>query len=178
MATIETDNRTQMLEAEAELFTRNGDRIRVRPAQATDRSTIADFFGKTSPDDRRFRFLAAVREVDAARIDQLCRADYPEAFTFLAFHGEELVAIATLTGDRSGRAEVALVTLPAWKAHGISWTLLDHAIRFAREHGAKEILSIEHGDNHAAISLEHEMGFGIRLMDAGTGEVMAVKSVG
>lgn len=165
-------------EAESLLFTRTGARIRVRAATVADAPLLADFFRQVSPDDLRFRFLTTLKEVDADRITALCVADYPRTLSFLAFADATPVAIATLAGDATGKIEVALSTLPDWKGRGVSWTLLDHAIRFARGHGAREIVSIEHGDNRAAIQLEHEMGFGIRLLDAGSGEVMAVKSIG
>jgi len=177
MATASKDLSTTMFEEEAELFTRTGERIRVRPVALEDRALVVDFFHHVTLDDLRFRFLSSLKEVDAARIDAICTANYPRGMTFLAFHGPMLVAIATLAGDEAVKVEVALSTLPDWKGHGVSWTLLDHVVRFASEHGAKEITSIENGQNRAAIQIEHEMGFGIRLLDASAGEVMAVKSV-
>jgi len=177
MATAVQDASTTMFESEATLFTRTGDRILVRPVTREDRPLLVDFFHNLTPDDIRFRFLATLKEVGDDRIDELCRADYPASMTFLAFHDLQLVAIATLAGDESGRDEVALSTHPDWKNHGVSWTLLEHVVRFAREHGAKQISSIEHGENRAAIQLEHDMGFGIRLLDASTGERIAIKSV-
>lgn len=177
MATAINDLSTQMFEAEAMLFTRTGERLRVRPVRPGDRAAIANFFQHVTSEDLRFRFLTSLREVGDKRLDDICRTDYPTAMTFVAFVANELVALASLAGQAAGRIEVALTTLPQWKAHGISWTLLDHAIRFASEHGAKEIVSVERCDNRAAINLEHEMGFGIRVLDAGNGEVIAIKSL-
>jgi GNAT superfamily N-acetyltransferase len=166
-----------MFEAEAGLFTRSGDRLHVRPVTADDRSRVIAFFKQLSEDDLRDRFLTTMNEVDATRIDQLCRADYPEAMSFLAFHEDELVALATLAGGADGKVEIALATLPNWKKRGVSWALFGHAINFACEKGARQIVSTERSGNRAAITLEHEMGFGIRLIDASTGETTATMAL-
>jgi acetyltransferase len=166
-----------MFEAEASLFTRSGDKIHLRPVRADDRPLVAAFFKQLSPEDLRNRFLTTTRDVDAKVIERLCRADYPASMTFLAFHDEELIATGTLTGNEDGRVEVALSTVPRWKHHGVSWALFGHVVNYAERHGAREIVSIERSSNRAAITLEHEMGFGIRLIDASAGEVIATKSL-
>lgn len=166
-----------MFEAEASLFTRSGDKIHVRPVRAEDRPFVVDFFRQLDPEDLRNRFLTTTRDVDAKVIDRLCQANYPATMSFLAFHDEELIAIATLTGDEKGRVEVAMSTLPRWKNHGVSWTLFGHVVNYAEGHGAREIVSVERASNRAAITIEHEMGFGIRLIDAAAGEVVATKSL-
>ena len=177
MTAANDDLSTQAFQADALLFTRTGDRLRIRPVTDADRALLVDFFHHITAEDRRFRFLTTLKDVADDRIDTICRADYPAAISLLAFRDEELVAVATLAGGEDGKAEIALSTLPQWKARGISWTLLEHAIRFAREHGATQIVSYEHCDNRAAIQVEHDMGFGIRLLDAGSGEVVALKSL-
>ena len=166
-----------MFEDEASLYTRAGDRLHVRPVKAEDRPLVVAFFQQLTEEDLRNRFLTTLSEVDADRIDQHIRADYPESMNFLAFHDDKLVALASLHGAADGKVEIALATLPQWKKRGVSWALFGHAINFACEHGAKQIVSTERSGNRAAITLEHEMGFGIRLIDAATGEVSATKSV-
>lgn len=162
----------------ADLFTRTGVSLAIRPVKPDDRGLIEDFFRHVSADDLRFRFLTALRRVDDARIDNLCVVDIPRAITFLAFHANLLVAIATIVGDEATRqAEVALTTRPDWKHQGVSWTLLDHIIRFARFHGFKELVSIEKADNAGALGLERDMGFHLRLASEEGGELIASKAL-
>jgi GNAT superfamily N-acetyltransferase len=170
---------SDMFEAEASLFTRAGDRIHVRPAASDDRQRVTEFFSQLSPEDLQNRFqIAGPADIDPARIDHLCRADYPAAMTFLAFsQDEELVALANLTGSEPSKVEVAVATLARWKQHGVSWALLGHAVNYAATQGASEIVSIERHGNRAAITLEHEMGFSIRMTDAEAGEIVATKTL-
>lgn len=162
----------------ANLFTRTGLSLTIRPVEPNDRALIEDFFRHVSADDLRFRFLTALRRVDDARIDELCLVDIPRAITFLAFHGNLLIAIATIVGDETTRqAEVALTTRPDWKHRGVSWTLLEHAIRFARLHGFRELVSIEKADNAGALGVERDMGFHLRLACDEGGELIASKAL-
>lgn len=162
----------------AELFTRSGTALSVRPAVPDDKSLVEDFFRHVGPDDLRFRFLAAIRMVDDSRIAALCAIDVPRFITFLAFHDGQLAAVATLAGDPATRkAEVALSTRPEWKHQGVSWTLLEHLIRFARAQDYEEIVSIEKADNEGALGVERDMGFTLSLVDDDCGEVTARKAI-
>ncbi len=162
----------------ADLYTRSGTPIRIRPVDPQDRAQIETFFQHVDPEDLRFRFLATLRRVDEGRLDALCTLDPPRTVSFLAFSRDQLAAVATLAGDPDrGKAEIALSTRPEWKSQGISWTLFDHVIRYARAQGYEEIVSVEKSDNRAAIQLEQEMGFGISLIDDDGGEVVASKPI-
>jgi len=162
----------------ANLSTRAGEKIDVRIAEPSDRSIVQDFFEKISPEDLRFRFLTTLRRIDSDRLTLLCAGERSDTLTFLAFHAGTLAAVATLAKEADGhRAEVALSTSPEWKKHGISWTLLDHVIRFARGHGIDELISIESADDHAAIQLERDMGFSIDIFDDDGREVVATKAL-
>lgn len=162
----------------ADLFTRSGTALSIRPATPVDKALVEDFFRHVGPDDLRFRFLAAIRTVDNRRIEALCAIDVPRFITFLAFHDGELVAVATLAGDPATRkAEVALSTRAEWKQQGVSWTVLEHLIRFARAQDYEEILSIEKADNKGALEVERDMGFTLSLIDEDCGEVAARKVI-
>jgi acetyltransferase len=174
---IRTDSPTKKAAA-ADLVTRSGTPVRIRVVEEADRTLLADFFHHVSREDLRFRFLTSLRALDADRLDVLCKVDPPGAISFLAFCGEDLVAVATVAGqpDRS-QAEIALATRPEWKSHGVSWALFDYAIRYAKAEGFRELLSVEKTDNHAAIQMEREMGFSISLTDGDGGEVVASRPI-
>lgn len=162
----------------AELVTRAGVALTIRPVEPTDRSLMEDFFRHVGADDLRFRFLTPLRQVDDARLADMCVVDVPRAMTFLAFDGAMLAAIATVVGEPATcKAEVALTTRPEWKRQGVSWTLLDHAVRFARANGFEEIVSIERADTAEALGVERDMGFHQRLIADGGGELIASKAL-
>ncbi len=178
MAQADHTREEQRHAGSAELFTRSGEPIKVRPVEPADRALLQEFFRHVSAEDLRFRFLTTLREVGGDRLDAICATDDPDVISFLAFSGDDLVAVATLAGDpQHRRAEVALSTRPEYKSHGISWTLLDHVIRLARAQGYDEIVSIENADNRAAIQLEREMGFSVSLLEDEGGEMIASKPI-
>lgn len=132
----------------------------VRPASPEDEAILADFFSRLAPEDRRFRFLSGIANVDHDMLERLTRVDHDRTEDFLAFDRNRLIASAMLAGDPGrDRAEVAIAILPEYKHRGIGWTLLEHVARYAREKGIRSIESVECRDNVEAIGIEKEMGF-------------------
>ncbi len=145
-----------------ELVTRDGVRLKLRPANPEDESLLADFFGRMRPEDVRFRFLTPVPHPGHAMLARLVEVDHVRDENFLAFaeDGETLVATAMVTADPAGeKAEVAIAVRADHRGKGIGWTLLDYAARYAEAKGIRTIQSMEAADNRDAISLECEMGF-------------------
>lgn len=146
-----------------ELVTRTGLRLGVRPVTRADEPALSDFFRQVTPDDLRFRFLTAVKEVSHARLVEMIDVDQKRTESFLATapdEGEAVIAAAMLAADAQGeRAEVAISIRADHKGLGIGWTLLDHLAAHAKAKGIRLLESIESRDNRAAITLESEMGF-------------------
>ncbi|MFC3442501.1 GNAT family N-acetyltransferase [Sphingobium rhizovicinum] len=150
------------------LETRYGFRFDIRLATHQDEPALADFFADVTDEDRRFRFLSAVRQVSPGQLHAMTDFEHHRHETFLAFTpgGREIIAAATLAVDEAGgTGEVAISILPDHKGKGIGWTLLDHVAREARAWGVTKLQSIESRDNRAAISLEREMGFSARAIE-------------
>jgi GNAT superfamily N-acetyltransferase len=150
------------------LETRYGFPFTVRPATHDDEVALAAFFDEVSDEDRRFRFLSAVRHVSPAQLHDITAFEHHRHETVLAFEpgGATIIAAATLAADKAGDiGEVAISILPELKGKGIGWTLLDHMAQEARRWGIKKLQSIESRDNHAAITLEREMGFTARAVE-------------
>lgn len=146
----------------AELVTRDGRRIAVRPVRADDEPLLAEFFAHVSPEDLRFRFMGGIDSVDRERIAAMTRVDYRRTITFLAFDGETLVATAMLAADPDRtRAEVALATRSDSKGAGVSWSLLEHVMRYAKAEGIGKVEALEYADHDAALQMEREQGFTI-----------------
>jgi ribosomal protein S18 acetylase RimI-like enzyme len=146
----------------AELETRDGVRLKLRPANPDDEALLAAFFGEMLPEDVRFRFLTPVPHPGHDMLSRLVDVDHVRDENFLAFagDGETLVATAMITADPSlEKAEVAIAVRSDHRNKGVGWTLLDFAAHYAEAKGFRTIESVEAHDNRAAIGLECEMGF-------------------
>lgn len=165
------------MEWAADLVTRSGAKLHVRPVLPSDEWELAEFFTHVSPEDKRFRFLTSVREVDHDRLVAMTQIDYRRTMNFLAFAEDgTLVATALLTaaGDKS-KAEFAISVRADWKGKGVSWTLVEHVLRYARAEGIEAVESLESRDNYAAIALEREFGFTAEPVDGSMSEVLVRK---
>lgn len=152
--------RPMPIEWSADLTTRGGVMLHVRPVRPDDEELLAEFFHRVSPEDLRFRFLTGLREVGRDRLVAMTQIDYARAMHFLAFTEGRLIASAFVAcNPPHTRAEVALSVDAAFKDRGVSWTLMQHVIAYARAEGIETIESIESADNRTALALEHEMGF-------------------
>ncbi|SDA36405.1 bifunctional acetate--CoA ligase family protein/GNAT family N-acetyltransferase [Sphingomonas sp. NFR15] len=150
------------MEWASSLVTQSGLAFYVRPVRGDDEPLLAAFFEHVSPEDLRFRFLSTVAHVEHARLAAMTRVDYRRTITFLAFDAarENVIATAMLAADPDRtRAEVALATRADMKGRGVSWTLLEYVLRYAKAEGIGSVEAIECADHEAALRMEREMGF-------------------
>lgn len=155
---------TRLLSAwSAEVTTRSGVRLYVRPVSQEDEEQVRAFYASLSPDDLRFRFLTALVAPSQSLLESLVDVDHVRTEDFLAFadnEARELVATAMLAADPAGEeAEVAIAVRPDYRDRGVGWALLDFVAHDAAARGIHVLKSIECRDNRATIALEHEMGF-------------------
>ncbi|AMK26263.1 bifunctional acetate--CoA ligase family protein/GNAT family N-acetyltransferase [Sphingobium sp. TKS] len=146
----------------SDLVTEHGFRFHVRPVRPDDEPAVASFFDQVSAEDLRFRFMSGVPKVHHDQITMMTRVDYLRTISFLAFDEEDggIIALAMLATDPDrSRAEIALTTRADMKGKGISWTLLEHVLRYAKAEGIETVESIECADHDAALRMERELGF-------------------
>jgi acetyltransferase len=161
-----------------EFVTREGITLDVRPAVAGDAAALEAFFDNVSDDDRRFRFLTAVRHVGPDQITSLTQVDHWRTESFVAFDKADntLVASAMLACDAAMETgEIAISIHRDHRGRGIAWTLLAMVAAEAQGRGLKRVISIEDRDNHAAIELEREMGFEAHGVDGDPHLIMLEK---
>lgn len=145
--------------------TSTGVPITITPARPEDRPALEAFFERVTPEDLYYRFLSGIKKVDDQRIDAMVRDDDDLSIDFLALdsHTDEILATAMLVADPAFEtAEFALCTREDAKGKGISWTLLDHAARYAEAMGIRRIYSLQAANDADALQLEREMGFTLR----------------
>lgn len=148
----------------ADLLTRGGVGIHVRPVRPDDEASLAELFRHVSPEDLRFRFLGGIACVTHDQLAPMTRVDYRRKITFLAFEqgGGKLLAAAMLAADPDRtRAEVAMATRADAKSAGVSWTLLEHVLRYAKAERIEKVVAVEYADHDAALRMERELGFSI-----------------
>jgi acetyltransferase len=144
----------------ADLATRSGLKLHVRPVRPDDEPALGEMFSHVSPEDLRFRFLTGIREVGHERLVPMTQVDYRRTINFLAFDGDLLIASAMLASDPDRiRAELAVTVRADYRGKGVSWTLVEHVMRYAEAEGIQVVESIESSDNHPALALEREAGF-------------------
>lgn len=147
------------------LTTHTGFRFEVRSARLDDEPIVAEFFKHVTPEDLRFRFLGAVREVSHERLVAMTSSDDPHIHNFLAFSTDGmLIAVATLAADPADRrGEVAICIREDRKHLGVGWEFLSYIARYADDHGIETIESLESRENRAAIEVERDMGFTVTM---------------
>lgn len=165
---VETKRQSAALllpEWSAQLTTRTGLKLKVRPASLEDQETLVDFFGRVTASDLRFRFLSSLKAVGSDMAHELVDVDHTRTENLLAFDSKDgsLAATAMVAADEEGDgAEVAVAVRSDMKGHGVGWAMLKHACDYAKARGIKRLHSVESCDNQSAISLEREMGFTAR----------------
>lgn len=146
----------------AQLKTRSGLELNIRPAAPADEQELISFLGQTTPEDLRFRFLSAVGKPGHSLAQPLVDVDHEQTENLLAFDALDgrLAATAMIAADdKMEDAEVAIMVRPDLKGRGAGWSMLAHSCDYAKERGYKRVHSVELGDNRGAIELEEEMGF-------------------
>ena len=162
MPGISMDRRKLLSEWSAQLETKGGLRLNVRPAAQDDEPELIRFLGQASPEDLRYRFLNAVGKVGHSLAQPLVNVDHERTENLLAFDAGDgrLVATAMIAADdRMEDAEVAVMVRPDLKGRGAGWSMLAHSCDYAKARGYQRIHSVELSDNRSAIALEKEMGF-------------------
>jgi GNAT superfamily N-acetyltransferase len=148
----------------AELTTRTGLRLYVRPVSSDDDDLVDSLFASLSHDDLRFRFLTPLSHPSTSLLEALIKVDHVRTEDFLVFAevegGKELIASAMLAAAPDmAKAEVAIAIRPEFKQRGVGWTLLDFLARYARSRGIALLEAIECNENRAALEVEEQMGF-------------------
>lgn len=142
---------------------KDGRHVLIRPLRAEDREREKAFIMRLSPESRHFRFLCQINEPGKAMLDQLMTIDQQHmAYVALAHVDGELLEIGIsryATGASPDECECAITIDDQWRNLGLASLLLGHLIDHAREHGYKEMYSIEDAANTYVHDLVRAFGF-------------------
>lgn len=134
----------------------------IRPIRPEDAAAHAAFFARLPPQDVRFRFFSAVRELSPEQIARLTQVDYDREIAFVAVREAtgETVGVGRLVRDAAdGSAEFAIVVQPDAKGQGLATHLMQCLIGWGRARGVAEIVGQVLADNAPMLGFVRHLGF-------------------
>jgi acetyltransferase len=163
----------------AELITRHelGEPITIRPIRPEDAEAHAALFRRLSPQDIRFRFFSAMRELPREQLVRLTQIDYDREMAFIAVRDAtgETAGVARLVCDTQGvSGEFAVIVQPDIKGRGLASLLMRRLIDWGRGRGLSEIVGQVLADNTPMLGFVRHLGFSVHRMPDET-DVMEVR---
>ena len=152
-------------------------RLTIRPIRPEDAAAHTAFFSRLSPQDIRFRFFSAMRELSPEQTARLTQIDYDREMAFIAADETtgDTVGVARLACDPDGRSgEFAVIVQPDMKGRGLASHLMRRLIAWARMRGLTEVVGQVLADNQPMLAFVRHLGFTVHRM-AEDPEVMEAK---
>jgi acetyltransferase len=143
------------------------ERLIIRPIRPEDAEQHGAMFHRLSPQDIRYRFFSAMRELSAEQMARLTQIDYDREMAFIAVREStgETVGVARLVrepGERS--AEFAVIVQSDMKGRGVAAHLMQRLIDWARTQGLRDIVGQVLADNAPMLAFVRHLGFKLRRM--------------
>lgn len=149
-------------------FDAKGETLLIRPIRPEDAAAHGAFFSRLSPEDVRFRFFAAMRELSAEQMARMTQVDYEREMAFVAVRegaaGSETVGVARLVREGAENGEFAVVVQPDMKGRGVARVLLQNLMLWGRAQGLAEIAGQILADNRPMLAFIRSLGFTIHAL--------------
>ncbi len=126
---------------EREVVLKNGEKVLIRPAKASDVQGVQDIFYNLRPEDVYTRFFTHLASLTASRAQHLCNVDYENEMAFMAVAGDrenEMLAGSScyFVDQTDNLGEVAYMIRPEWQGLGLGTALQQRMTEYAK---SKEI---------------------------------------
>lgn len=108
-----------------------GEAMTIRPIRPEDAQAHTAFFSRLSPQDVRYRFFSAMRELSPEQTVRLTQVDYDREMAFVAVRDStgETVGVSRLACDMDGRSgEFAVIVQADMKGRGLASHLMRRLI--------------------------------------------------
>jgi acyl-CoA synthetase (NDP forming)/RimJ/RimL family protein N-acetyltransferase len=149
----------------SERWESRGESFTIRPIRPEDAQAHAEMVRRVPPEDMRYRFFTAAREVAPEQMARLTQIDYEREMAFIAVRERDqaTVGVARLVREMgTPRGEFAIVVEPSAKGLGLAAHLMQRVIDWGRGVGLGEIAGTILADNHAMIGFVRHLGFAVR----------------
>ena len=149
----------------SERWESRGQAFTIRPIRPEDAQAHADMVARVPPEDMRYRFFTATREVSSEQMARLTQIDYEREMAFIAVRERDhaTVGVSRLVREMgTARGEFAIVVEPSAKGLGLAAHLMARVIDWGRDVGLGEITGTVLADNHAMIGFVRHLGFVVR----------------
>jgi acetyltransferase len=157
-------------------FDGKGESFTIRPIRPEDAEAHGAFFKRLSPEDVRYRFFSAMRELSAEQLARLTQVDYEREIAFVAVREStgETVGVARLVREvGSPEGEFAVVVQPDVKGRGLARHLMQRLIDWARMRHLSAVVGQVLADNAPMLAFIRGLGFTIHRMPDEEGVVEA-----
>jgi acetyltransferase len=136
----------------------------IRPIRPEDATAHAEFFGRLTPEDIRYRFFSALRELSAEQMARLTQIDYEREMAFIAVHEPSgaTVGVARLVRNpNGGGGEFAVVVQRDMTGGGLARHLMERLMAWGRGQGMTEMTGHVLTDNHPMLGFVRRLGFSL-----------------
>ncbi len=146
--------------------TPDGERLTVRPIRPEDADAHGAFFSRLSPQDIRYRFFSAMRELSPEQMARLTQIDYDREMAFIALRETtgETVGVARLVCEDARQGEFAVIVQADMKGKGVARHLMRRLIDWARGRGLSAVAGQVLADNAPMLAFVRHLGFGVKRM--------------
>jgi acetyltransferase len=144
----------------------DGTVIRLRSVRPEDERLLQDLAAHMTPEDMRFRFLAAMRGLSHELAARLSHIDHDRDVALLAVAegADEVLGVARFAADpATGATEFAIAVRSDGKRHGLGHLMMARLIQLARQRGIDELVGEVLPENAAMLQLCREFGFTIGI---------------
>ncbi|MGE5548004.1 MAG: bifunctional acetate--CoA ligase family protein/GNAT family N-acetyltransferase [Solirubrobacterales bacterium] len=143
----------------------DGSRVLLRPIRPEDEPSHGELIARMTPQDLRYRFFGAVRQLQHHQLARLTQIDYDREMAFIATRSdrtggaETLGVVRTVTDPDNRRGELAILVRSDLKGTGLGSMLVDKIIRYHKARGTGEIGAQVLVENEAMLRLAAKCGF-------------------
>lgn len=127
---------------EREIGLKDGKKVIIRPAKASDARGLQEIFYNLPLEDIRTRFFTYMKSLSVSEAEYLCNVDYENEMAFMAVTGErenEIVVGSScyFVDQTTNIAEVAYMILSEWQGLGLGSALQDRMTEYAKSKGLR-----------------------------------------
>jgi acyl-CoA synthetase (NDP forming)/GNAT superfamily N-acetyltransferase len=161
-----------------------GESFVVRPIRPEDAQAHAAMIARIPPEDLRFRFFSAVRQISPGQMVRLTQIDYEREMAFIAVRQQDgaTVGVSRLVCDAGGTdsrdGEFAILVEPSVKGTGLATHLMDRLIAWAQAQRIGRMIGQILADNHPMLGFVRHMGFALSALPGEPDVLEAVLNLG